>query len=98
MTDGVNHKMRTIANKGKWNSISTETNRQMKYNSNSRTPTSWNDIDLVQFQCDIETMLLSKLLHPNHKYRIGKFNLLKNSGYLEHDQDVHCDYPPRLIK
>ena len=98
VTDVINNKMRSIATKGKWNSISTEKNRQMKYNSNSATPRSWNDVDLVQFRCDVENKLLSQLLHHNHKYRIGKFNLLKNSGYLEHDQDVHCDYPPRLIK
>ena len=38
VTDGVMHKIGTIASKGKWNSISTEKNREMKYNSNSTTP------------------------------------------------------------
>ena len=92
------HKIGAIASKGKWNSISTEKNREMKYNSNSTTPKTWNDIELVQFQADISEKLLSKLLHSNLLFRMTKFNLLRNNGLLEADQDPHFDYPPRLIK
>jgi len=31
----------------------------------------------------------------NDKYVIGKFNLLKNDGYIPYDQDPHYDYPRR---
>ena len=98
VSDGVMNKISTIASKGNWNSISTETNREMKYNSTSTTPKTWNDIELVQFQADITKKLLSRLLPSKLSFRMTKFNLLRNVGLLETDQDPHFDYPPRLIK
>ena len=81
VSDEVNHKIRTIATKGKWNSISTEKNRQMKYNSNSTPLWAWNDIEFVQFQTDIHNKLLSKLLPSTDSFVISKFNLLRNAVF-----------------
>ena len=97
-SDEVNMKIRAIANKGKWSSISTEKNRQMKYNSNSTTPRTWNDIELIQLQTGIHKKMLSILLPSTHSFQISKLNLLRNAGFFENDQDAHYDYSPRLIK
>ena len=76
------HKIASIASKGKWNSISTETNREMKYNSNSTTPKTWNDIELVQFQADITKKLLSKLLPSNLSFRMTKSNFFAQCWFV----------------
>ena len=35
-------------------------------------------------------------LRENAKYKIGKFNLLLNKGFIGVDQQAHTDYKPRL--
>ena len=89
VTDFIARKIDDITETGKWHSISTEKNRQMKYNHTSRIPKKWQDEDLVKFQADIERKLLSKLQKSEIPYCIRKFNVLRNNGIILTDQDPH---------
>ena len=95
VTSHVELKLQGIASKGRWNSISTEGNRWMKYNYQSKVPVSWGDEGLMNFRSSIESNLLSKIPFVNTSYCIGKFKLLMNGGFIEDDQDPHFDYPPK---
>ena len=98
VTESISTKIDEIIDSGKWHSISTEKNRQMKYNHTSRISKKWQNEELVQFQADIERKLLSFLKKDDTTYCIGKFNVLRNNGIIETDQDPHYDYPPRVVK
>ena len=67
----MNEQIKSIANKGKWSSISTELNRVMKYNYQSKVPAIWNDAALVQFRVDIESIILTKIPFCATPYCIG---------------------------
>ena len=50
----------------------------------------------------MKSKILDKILKPNGSnpdcdYILGKFNLLKNVGYISVDQQAHTDYPPRQV-
>ena len=49
-----------IGKVGKWKTIAAEGNMQMKYDTNSPIPKSWNNIALVQFKNEITTTLILK--------------------------------------
>ena len=67
----------------------------MKFNINSKPPIKqWETKKMTAFKDHIKKLNLDKVLE-NDKYVIGKFNLLKNDGYIPYDQDPHYDYPPR---
>ena len=46
---------------------------------------------------DIKTSNLDKVFQLDN-YTIGKFNRLKNDGYIAYNQDPHYDYPPRTTE
>ena len=67
----------------------------MKYNLSSKPPYRlWESKKMTAFKDDIKELNLDKVFN-NEPYMIGKFNLLKNDGYIPYDQDPHYDYPPR---
>ena len=59
----------------------------------------------ASFLSDLKNIVLKKALkidnkrtsiRENAKYKIGRFNLLKNKSFIGVDQQAHTDYPPRL--
>ena len=59
----------------------------------------------ASFLSDLEHVVLEKALkidkrrasiRENAKYKIGKFNLLLNKGFIGVDQQAHTDYKSRL--
>ena len=74
--------------------------RVMKYKPSSKLPVEWNTGLPEEFIRNIKRQLLEKVLN-NRKddliYMIGKYNLLKNAGYIQYDQMPHTLYPPRLM-
>ena len=75
-------------------------NRVMKYKPSSKLPLEWKTGLPEEFIRNIKRQLLEKVLN-NRKddliYMIGKYNLLKNAGYIQYDQMPHTLYPPRLM-
>ena len=85
-----------IAERGEWHCIeSGQSKRKMKYNINSKPPIKqWGTKKMTQFKDDIKKLNLD-VVFKNENYVIGKFNLLKNDGYIPYGQDPHYDYPRR---
>ena len=52
------------------------------------------DTFLLDFLSNIQRLILDKIFH-DQQYIIGKYNLLKNTGEIKHDQMHHRDYQPR---
>ena len=72
----------------------------MKYKPSSKLPREWDTGLPNKFLNHIMKQVLVKILNKkdeNLKYMIGKYNLLKNAGYIQYDQMPHTDYPPRLM-
>ena len=88
MNQEVKERIEEISNEGKWNSISTEKNRMMKYNYQSKIPTKRHEPELIGFRKDIKKYFLVNIPHLTNPSIIGKFNLLKNGGVLHNDQDI----------
>ena len=90
--------------KGTWTSIEDRgNNRKMKYKSTCRPQSDWAKDKLCgKFLLDIETKVLGNVWKntplKDTLYRIDKFNLLKNDGFIGVDQQAHTDYAPRLAK
>ena len=77
----------------KW--IPIERHRVMKYDaSSSFRPVAWEHSSLVQMSKDLKQFILNKAL-PSVYYNIDKFNVLKNTGIIEEDQEPHFDYRPQ---
>ena len=83
-----------IANSGKWKTVSTEGNREMKYDINSPIPKSWNHLILVKFKSEYFNKLISKKTLGEDGYSISRFNILRNAGIIPEDQNPHYYYPP----
>ena len=86
---------------GRWFKVDVSApNRLMKYMPSSKLPVEWKTGLPEEFLRNIKRQLLEKVLN-NRKddviYMIGKYNLLKNAGLIEHDQMPHTLYPPRLM-
>ena len=90
-----------------WHSIEERSNnRVMKYNHLSRPHDEWrNNPQTLSFLNELEHTVLAKALkidkkrpstRVDAKYKIGKFNLLLNKGYIGVDQQAHTDYPARI--
>ena len=88
-----------ITKKPYWTSIEERNSKRViKYKGNSSPHSDWaTEINCAKFLEDITTKLLGSILKGS-KYIIGKFNLTKNDGVAELDQQAHTDYPPRLAK
>ena len=86
-------KINAIAELGQWHCIeSGQSKRKMKFNLNSKPPCRpWESKKMTAFKNDIKKLNLDKVL-KNEQDMIGKFNLLKNYGYIPYDQDPHYDY------
>ena len=97
VTQNIYDKTMAICNNGRWFPISTEKNRLMRYNHNSKLPLKWNEPELLNFRNDIESICLSKLKVITTPLGIGKFNVLRNNNTIDDDQDPHFDYPPREV-
>ena len=75
----------------------------MKYDHTSKPHASWKKDSLCsKFLDDMKLKVLDKILKPNgsnhdNDYILGKFNLLKNDGFISVDQQAHTDYPPRQV-
>ena len=65
----------------------------MKYKGSSSPHVDWaNEINCAKFLEDITTKLLGSIFKES-KYIIGEFNLIKNDGVVDLDQQTHTDYP-----
>ena len=53
------------------------------------------DSNLQQFRNEISAEVLAGILPKEQQYKIGKYNILQNSGVIQDDQEPHRDYPPR---
>ena len=86
---------------GRWYAVDVHgPNRMMKYKTTSKIPTDWDTGLPAEFKKNIKTQLLEKILNNRDDelvYMIGKYNILKNAGYIQYDQMPHTDYPPRLM-
>ena len=88
--------------KGTWVSIENRSNnRKMKYKPTCNPKVEWVKNELCcKFLEDIETKVLGNVWRntplKDIKYCLGKFNLLKNDGFIGLDQQAHTDYAPRL--
>ena len=80
-----------IRNSGKWKTIATEGNREMKYDINSTIPKSWNHLALVKFKNEICKKMISKKTLGEEGYGIGRFNLLMNAGIILEDRNLYYD-------
>ena len=81
---------------GTWHPVQSDgSKRVMRYKHTTSPPTQWSSGLLNRFTEELTTSVIIKI-NPNQKYRIGKFNLLKNDGYIHHDQQPHNDYPSRM--
>ena len=67
----------------------------MKYQHSTQYVKEDLDSNLPQFRNQINTDILAKILPKEQQYKIGKYNILQNSGVIEDDQEPHRDYPPR---
>ena len=77
----------------------------MKYDHLPKTHEQWKtDKVCANFLFELEHVVLKKALKVDNKrpttrenanYILGKFNLLKNRGYVGVDQQAHTDYPAR---
>ena len=63
----------------------------MKYDINSRSPKNWDVGYLDKLLSNIKQQIFNIIL-TNADYMIGRHNLLKNDGIVEHDQKSHSDY------
>ena len=75
----------------------------MKYKSTCSPKGDWEKDKLCgKFLEDVETKVLGNVWKntplEDTTYIIGKFNLLKNDGYIGNDQQAHTEYAPRLAK
>ena len=78
----------------------------MKYNHLSKAHDEWtSNSHTASFLRDLEHTVLAKALKIDKKrpttredanYKIGKFNLLLNKGFIGVDQQAHTDYPSRI--
>ena len=67
----------------------------MKYKNSGTATIAWKqDTLLLDFLSEIRIKILDKIF-PDQKYIIGKYNLLKNTGEITHDNMPHRDYQPR---
>ena len=66
----------------------------MKYDINSRISKDWDVGHLGNFLSNIKLLIFNIILR-NADYMIGRHNLLKNDGIVEHDQKTHSDCPGR---
>ena len=86
---------------GRWFAVDVNgPNRMMKYKPSSKLPTEWDTGLPAKFKKNITKQLLEKVLNNREEnliYIIGKYNILKNAGYIQYDQMPHTDYPPRLM-
>ena len=79
----------------------------MKYNHLSKAHDEWtSNSHTASFLSDLEHTVLAKALKIDKKrpttredanYKIGKFNLLLNEGFIGVDQQAHTDYPSRIL-
>ena len=91
-----NMAMRGAGKEGAWKSIETsQKNHKMKYDHSSRFPQKLDNGYLGKLLSDIIEKIFDIMLQ-NTNYMIGRHNLLKNNGIVEHDQKPHADYPIRL--
>jgi hypothetical protein len=67
----------------------------MKYKHTSTIHKEWSTGVLKMFTEESTTSVINKI-NPNEQYMIGKSNLLKNNGFITHDQMPHKDYPSRM--
>ena len=81
---------------GTWHSIETaESHHKMKYkNSATATIAQKQDTLLLEFLSEIQRLMLDNIF-PDQTYIIGKYNLLKNTGEIAHDQMPHRYCQPR---
>ena len=74
---------------GAWKSIETsEKHQKIKYDVNSRIPKDWDVEHLGKLLSNIKQQRFNIIL-TNTDYMIGRHNLLKNDGIVEHDQKPH---------
>ena len=72
-----------------------EPHRKMKYNNSDTSTSAWKqDTLLLDFLIEIKRKILDKTF-PGQTCIIGRYNLLKNTGEITHDQMLHRDYQPR---
>ena len=92
----------------KWYPIEDQNNnRVMKYNHLSTVHKTWLDnVHTRSFLSELENVVLEKALEidPDRptsrvaaKYVLGRYNLLKNKGYISVDQQAHTDYRERVV-
>ena len=90
--------------KGTWTSIEDRgNNRKMKYHYTSNPRADWEADELCgNFLKDVENKVLGNVWKDtplkDEQYILGKFNLIKNDGFIGLDQQAHTDYAPRLSK
>ena len=66
--------------------------RRMKYKTSTTATMSWKqDNILLDFLSEIKRKILDKIC-PDQKCIIGRYNLLKNTGEIIHDQMPYRDY------
>ena len=80
---------------GTWFHVDTRGNRKMKYQHSTQYVKEDLDSNFPQFRNQINTEILARILPKEQQYKIGKYNILQNSGIINDDQEPHRDYPAR---
>ena len=68
----------------------------MKNEKNSHTASFLSDLEHVVLEKALKIDKRRASIRENAKYKIGKFNLLLNKGFIGVDQQAHTDYKSRL--